>query len=227
MSTYRCTIRESHKCDKNYRSEYKLTRHVAAYRAAQKRKAGKGRKEVSKKVTTSGYYQCGWILRSSRRRCGKNIRKVDRKKHENRHRGAEIASTKNFESEKEYAEKLRGENHNSVVFHTGKETGVPDIVMYKNGKMSFYEIKPTGKGDDSLLKASQAKWIIKNCLGKKIDVYLVRYKGTNKFIFTKIKLNKNNIGRYAEKSERIVSFVRQKGRNRKIGYLKHVVIRQT
>ncbi len=213
MSAYRCTIRESHKCDKNYRSEYKLTRHVAAYKAAQKRKTGKGRKEVSKKVTTSGYYQCGWILRSSRRRCGKNIRKVDRKKHENRHRGAEKASTKNFESEKEYAEKLRGENHNSVVFHTGKETGVPDIVMYKNGKMNFYEIKPTGKGNDSLLKASQAKWIKKNCLSKKIDVYLVRYKiqtkrkkkgrkrkrgreGKEEFIFTKWKLNKNNIGRY-------------------------------
>ena len=197
MSTYRCTIRESHKCDKNYRSEYKLTRHVAAYRAAQKRKAGKGRKEVSKKVTTSGYYQCGWILRSSRRKCGKNIRKVDRKKHENRHRGAEIASTKNFESEKEYAEKLRGENHNSVVFHTGKEIGVPDIVMYKNEKLSFYEVKPTGKGNDSLLKVSQVKWIKKNCFHNKIDAYLVRYKGrTKKFTFVKKKLGKKNIGMY-------------------------------
>ena len=198
MRVYRCTIQASHKCDKNYKSEYKLTRHVAAYKAAQKRKAVKGRKGVSKKVSRipPGYFQCGWILRSSGRRCGKIKPKVDRKKHENRHRGAEKASKKNFDSEKQYAEKLRGENHNSVVFHTGKETGVPDIVMYKNEKLSFYEVKPTGKGNESLLKVSQAKWIKKNCLGKKIDVYLVRYKGTNKFIFTKIKLNKNNIGRY-------------------------------
>ena len=196
MSIYRCTIRASHKCDKNYKSEYKLTRHVAAYKAAQKRKAGKGRKGVSKKVSTSAYYQCGWIRRSSGTRCNKNILKVNRKKHENRHKGAEIASKKNSDSERQYAEKLRGENSNSVVFHTGKEVGVPDIVMYKNGKMSFYEIKPTGKGDASLLKATQAEWIKKNCLRNKIDVYLVRYKGTNKFKFTKWKLNKNNIGRY-------------------------------
>ena len=196
MSTYRCTIRASHKCDKNYKNEYKLTRHIAAYKAAQKRKAGKGRKGVSKKVSISGYYQCGWILRSSNRRCNKPVPKVDRKKHENRHRGAEKASKKNSDSEGQYAVKLRGENPNSVVFHTGKEVGVPDIVMYKNGKMSFYEIKPTGKGDASLLKATQAEWIKKNCLRNKIDVYLVRYKGTNKFKFTKWKLGKNNIGRY-------------------------------
>ena len=64
-------------------------------------------------------------------------------------------------------------------------------------KLSFYEVKPTGKGNESLLKVSQAKWIKKNCLGKKIDVYLVRYKSrTNKFTFTKWKLNKNNIGMY-------------------------------
>ena len=198
MRVYRCTIQASHKCDKNYKSEYKLTRHVAAYKAAQKRKAVKGRKGVSKKVSTSAYYQCGWIRRSSGTRCNKNILTVNRKKHENRHKGAEIASKKNSDSERQYAEKLRGENHNSVVFHTGKETGVPDIVMYKNEKLSFYEVKPTGKGNESLLKVSQAKWIKKNCLGKKIDVYLVRYKSrTNKFTFTKWKLNKNNIGMYA------------------------------
>ena len=197
MRVYRCTIRASHKCDKNYKSEYKLTRHAAAYKAAQKRKAGKGRKGVSKKVSISGYYQCGWILRGSGKKCGKIKPKVDRKKHESYHRRAEKASKKNSDSERQYAEKLRGENHNSVVFHTGKETGVPDIVMYKNEKLSFYEVKPTGKGNESLLKVSQAKWIKKNCLGKKIDVYLVRYKSrTNKFTFTKWKLNKNNIGMY-------------------------------
>ena len=197
MSIYRCTIRTPHSGPKTFKSKVKLKRHIAAYKAAQNRKAGKGRKGVSKKVSTSAYYQCGWIRRSSGTRCNKNILTVNRKKHENRHKGAEIASKKNSDSERQYAEKLRGENHNSVVFHTGKETGVPDIVMYKNEKLSFYEIKPTGKGDASLLKATQAEWIKKNCLSKKIDVYLVRYNSrTNKFIFTKIKLNKNNIGRY-------------------------------
>ena len=196
MRVYRCTIRTPHSGPKTFKSKVKLKRHIAAYKAAQKRKAGKGRKGVSKKVSTSAYYQCGWIRRSNGTRCNKNILKVNRKKHENRHKGAEIASKKNSDSERQYAEKLRGENSNSVVFHTGKEVGVPDIVMYKNGKMSFYEIKPTGKGDASLLKATQAEWIKKNCLRNKIDVYLVRYKGTNKFKFTKWKLGKNNIGRY-------------------------------
>jgi len=42
MRVYRCTIRASHKCDKNYKSEYKLTRHIAAYKAAQKK--GRNRK---------------------------------------------------------------------------------------------------------------------------------------------------------------------------------------
>ena len=197
MSVYRCTIRTPHSGPKTFKSKVKLKRHIAAYKAAQKRKTGKGRKGVSKKVSISGYYQCGWILRGSGRKCGKNIRKVDRKKHENRHRGAEKASKKNSDSERQYAEKLRGENHNSVVFHTGKETGVPDIVMYKNEKLSFYEVKPTGKGNDSLLKVDQAKWIKKNCFHNKIDAYLVRYKGrTKKFTFVKKKLGKKNIGMY-------------------------------
>ena len=153
-------------------------------------------KGSSKESLPPGVYRCKWPKKN-----GKPCRKLElisnRKKHNNQHKGAEEASGKNIDSERQYAEKLRGENHNSVVFHTGKETGVPDIVMYKNEKLSFYEVKPTGKGNESLLKVSQAKWIKKNCLGKKIDVYLVRYKSrTNKFTFTKWKLNKNNIGMY-------------------------------
>ena len=200
MSTYRCTIRTPHSGPKTFKSKFKLKRHIAAYKAALVRKKNPKQKTMkgsSKKSLPPGVYYCKWPKKN-----GKPCRKLElisnRKKHNNQHKGAEEASGKNIDSERQYAEKLRGENHNSVVFHTGKETGVPDIVMYKNEKLSFYEVKPTGKGNESLLKVSQAKWIKKNCLGKKIDVYLVRYKSrTNKFTFTKWKLNKNNIGMYA------------------------------
>ena len=154
------------------------------------------RTEDYKKSLPLGVYRCKRI-KKNRKPCNKLELTSNRKKHDNQHKGAEKASGKNIDSERQYAEKLRGENHNSVVFHTGRETGVPDIVMYKNGKMSFYEIKPTGKGDDSQLKASQAKWIKKNCLRKNIDVYIVHYKcRTKKFTFVKKKLSKKNISMY-------------------------------
>ena len=144
----------------------------------------------------------GTVYRCKRiRKNGKPCNKLEftskRKEHNNRHKGAIIASAKNIDSERQYEEKLRRENPGALVFQTGTECGPPDIVMYKNGKLSFYEVKPTGKGNESLLKVSQAEWIKKNCLSQKIDVYLVRYKSrTNKFTFTKWKLNKNNIGMY-------------------------------
>ena len=199
MSTYRCTIRTPHSGPKTFKSKFKLKRHIAAYKAALARKKNPKQKTMkgSGKLSLElNVYRCKWLKKNGKP-CGKLELTSNRKKHDNQHKGAEKASGKNIDSERQYAEKLRGENHNSVVFHTGKEIGVPDIVMYKNEKLSFYEVKPTGKGNESLLKVSQAEWIKKNCLSQKIDVYLVRYKGrTNKFIFTKIKLNKNNIGRY-------------------------------
>ena len=199
MSTYRCTIRTPHSGPKTFKSKFKLKRHIAAYKAALVRKKNPKQKTMkgsSKKSLPPGVYYCKWPKKN-----GKPCRKLElisnRKKHENQHKGAEEASGKNIDSERQYAEKLRGENHNSVVFHTGKETGVPDIVMYKNEKLSFYEVKPTGKGNDSLLKADQAKWIKKNCLRNNIDVYVVRYKcRTKKFTFVKKKLSKKNISMY-------------------------------
>ena len=199
-----------HHCHKSFRKgndRGSLKRHLNAVKAIDTRKSvtsktrkknpkQKTKKGSSKESLPPGVYLCKWIKKNGKL-CNKLELTSNRKKHNNQHKGAEKASGKNIDSERQYAEKLRGENHNSVVFHTGKETGVPDIVMYKNEKLSFYEVKPTGKGNESLLKVSQAEWIKKNCLSQKIDVYLVRYKGrTNKFIFTKIKLNKNNIGRY-------------------------------
>ena len=199
MSTYRCTIRTPHSGPKTFKSKFKLKRHIAAYKAALARKKNPKQKTMkgsSKESLPPGVYYCKWPKKN-----GKPCRKLElisnRKKHENQHKGAEEASGKNIDSERQYAEKLRGENHNSVVFHTGKETGVPDIVMYKNGKLSFYEVKPTGKGNDSLLKADQAKWIKKNCLRNNIDVYIVHYKcRTKNFTFVKKKLSKKNISMY-------------------------------
>ncbi len=144
----------------------------------------------------------GTVYRCKRiRKNGKPCNKLEftskRKEHNNRHKGAIIASAKNIDSERQYEEKLRRENPGALVFQTGTECGPPDIVMYKNGKLSFYEVKPTGKGNDSLLKVDQAKWIKKNCFHNKIDAYLVRYKGrTKKFTFVKKKLGKKNIGMY-------------------------------
>ena len=132
----------------------------------------------------------GTVYRCKRiRKNGKPCNKLEftskRKEHNNRHKGAIIASAKNIDSERQY------------VFQTGTECGPPDIVMYKNWKLSFYEVKPTGKGNDSLLKADQAKWIKKNCLRNNIDVYVVRYKcRTKKFTFVKKKLSKKNISMY-------------------------------
>ena len=198
MRVYRCTIRTPHSGPKTFKSKVKLKRHIAAYKAALARKKNPKQKTMkgSGKLSLElNVYRCKWLKKNGKP-CGKLELTSNRKKHDNQHKGAEKASGKNIDSERQYAEKLRGENHNSVVFHTGKEIGVPDIVMYKNEKLSFYEVKPTGKGNESLLKVSQAEWIKKNCLSQKIDVYLVRYKGTNKFKFTKWKLGKNNIGRY-------------------------------
>ena len=199
MSTYRCTIRTPHSGPKTFKSKFKLKRHIAAYKAAlvrkknPKQKTMKGSGKLSLELNV---YRCKWLKKNGKP-CGKLELTSNRKKHDNQHKGAEKASGKNIDSERQYAEKLRGENHNSVVFHTGKETGVPDIVMYKNEKLSFYEVKPTGKGNDSLLKADQAKWIKKNCLRNNIDVYVVRYKcRTKKFTFVKKKLSKKNISMY-------------------------------
>ena len=53
-------------------------------------------------------------------------------------------------SEEKYAERLRKKlGEESLVFRTGKAPGVPDIVAFSRGKLSFYEIKPGGWYSDS------------------------------------------------------------------------------
>jgi len=199
-----------HHCHKSFRKgndRGSLKRHLNAVKAKDTRKSvtsktrkknpkQKTKKGSSKESLPTGVYICKWIKKNGKP-CNKLEFTSNRKKHNNQHKGAEKASGKNIDSERQYEAKLRRENPGSLVFQTGTEGGVPDIVMYKNEKLSFYEVKPTGKGNDSLLKVDQAKWIKKNCFHNKIDAYLVRYKGrTKKFTFVKKKLGKKNIGMY-------------------------------
>ncbi len=123
------------------------------------------------------------------------------KQHKTHHRRADTASRRNIESEKQYVKKLKNQNRNSLIFQTGKEEGVPDIGLFRNKKLIFYEVKPTKKENhsNSLLKKSQNAWIKKYCLGHGIDVYVVFYSGpTSKLRFTKKLLTRKNIGMYSK-----------------------------
>ena len=132
-------------------------------------------------------------------KCGKLFDASKLKKHISYHKRATIASQRNIQSEIQYVKKLKRQNPNSLLFQTGKEIGVPDIVLYKNHKLSFYEVKPTKQENEknSRLKESQVAWIKKNCFAKGIEVYVVFYKGpTHKLTFSKKLLTRKNIERY-------------------------------
>ena len=114
-------------------------------------------------------------------------------------------------SEKNYVQHLRKKlGEKSVVFRTGinADEGVPDIMAYSHGKISFYEIKPaTSYGDgitDQFLKDTQEKWIRENCLEKKIKVYIVFYLRTGrkrlKFTYYSKQLTKQNLKKYSQSS---------------------------
>ena len=87
----------------------------------------------------------------------------------------------------------------TLVFGTGKEKGIPDIVTFKNKKLEFYEIKPKTpktKGEQ-LLRPDQTDWIRKNL--SKFRIYLVYYEVDDDFIFYHSKpilLKKGNIINY-------------------------------
>ena len=89
----------------------------------------------------------------------------------------------------------------ALVFGTGKEKGVPDIVTFKNKKLEFYEIKPkvpTTKGEQ-LLRPDQKDWIKKNL--KKYSIYIVYYDVDEDFIFYHSKpilLTKANLSGYSK-----------------------------
>jgi len=133
-------------------------------------------------------------------KCGKLFEESKLKKHISYHKRARTASKRNIQSEIQYVKKLKKQNPNSLLFQTGKEIGVLDIVLYKNRKLSFYEVKPTKQENEknSLLKKSQVAWIKKNCFAKGIEAYVVFYKGpTHKLTFSKKLLTRKNIGMYA------------------------------
>ena len=107
-----------------------------------------------------------------------------------------------------YLRKKLGEK--SVVFRTGinADVGVPDIIAYSHGKISFYEIKPAlSYGDgitDQFLKDAQEKWIRENCLERKIKAYIVFYLRTGrkrlKFTYYSKQLTKQNLKKYSRSS---------------------------
>jgi hypothetical protein len=115
-------------------------------------------------------------------------------------------------SEKNYVQHLRKKlGEKSVVFRTGinADEGVPDIMAYSHGKISFYEIKPAiSYGDgvtDQFLKDTQEKWIRENCLENKIKAYIVFYLGGDqkvrlKFDYYSKQLTKQNLKKYSRSS---------------------------
>lgn len=169
-----------------------LERHLAAVKAAAKKKS---KPESSKKT----------ILRAGHQevkacpKCKKLFLASKLKKHISYHKRAGMASKRNIESEKQYVRKLKKQKPNSLLFQTGKEEGVPDIVMYENSRLTFYEIKPTKQENEknSRLKDTQVAWIRKNCLAKKNEAYIVFYRGpTRKMTFIKKLLTRKNIEEY-------------------------------
>jgi len=100
--------------------------------------------------------------------CGKLFETSELKKHISYHKRAGIASQRNIQSEIQYVKKLKRQNPTSILFQTGKETGVPDIVLYKNHKLTFYEVKPTKQENEknSRLKKNQVAWIKKKLFCK-------------------------------------------------------------
>jgi len=120
-----------------------------------------------------------------------------------RKRAARIASRKNILSEKKFVERLRRNGY--LAFSTGKAQGPPDIVAYKNRKLSFFEIKPSNPKarKDALFKKTQSDWIKKYCFNKRVDVNLVFYKGSRPFKYAEIKISKKNISDFVNKQKNL------------------------
>ena len=129
--------------------------------------------------------------------CGKLVKLSERSKHKNWHKVSKRASKKGIDSENKFAKRLRRKYKKSIVFQTGKELGVPDIILFHRKKLSFYEVKPV-KGSGRLLLREQFRWIKNNCFPKKFDAYLVTYYVTEggRWIFDPISLNEKNIKKY-------------------------------
>jgi len=169
-----------------------LKTHQAAVKAAAKKKSAS---KSSKKITL----KMGQEVKVCPK-CKKLVMASKLKTHIKSHKTSKGAARRNIESEKQYVRKLKKRKPKALLFQTGKEVGVPDIVMYENSKLTFYEVKPTKQENEnnSRLKDTQIAWIKKNCLAKKIEVYIVFYKGpTRKMTFTKKLLTRKNIEKYS------------------------------
>ena len=106
------------------------------------------------------------------------------------------AKKKNTDSEENFVKKLS--RNGFFAFRTGNSLGVPDIVAYKNNKLSFYEIKPAhGKSTNkTLLMKHQYDWMKKFCLNKKIEANVVFYKGSQPFKYSVVQITKKNIDNF-------------------------------
>ena len=108
-----------------------------------------------------------------------------------------LARAKGVCAEKGYVERLKKQlDADALVFQAGDTlgSGVPDIVAFSHGKVSFHEVKSR----TDLLKQTQEKWIKKNCFGKRRKACIVFYNTTNRgyFRYRSITLRMNSIKSY-------------------------------
>ena len=144
-----------------------------------------------------------------------NVTRKEMKRKKTLSRIAKKAFSKNFFSEKNFVERLRRKGFFS--FTTGKAEGPPDIVAYKNGKLSFYEIKPSHPktSKDALFKRTQSEWIKKYCFKSKVKVNLVFYKGSRSFKYHIVPITKKNISDFEYKQKNLDDIIE---RTKKFSY---------
>ncbi len=127
-------------------------------------------------------------------------------KNKKRSKAATLARAKGVCAEKGYVERLKKQlGVDALVFQAGDTlgSGVPDIVAFSQGRVSFHEVKSLS----DLLKPSQEKWIKRNCLEKRRKACIVFYRVTELgyFRYRSIRLAKNSLKNYclsAPKSQR-------------------------
>jgi len=103
------------------------------------------------------------------------------------------AAAKNRLSEENFVKRLKKKGF--LAFSTGKAEGVPDIIAFKGGNLSFYEVKPSNpkSARDALFKKTQSNWIKKYCFRKNLKANIVFYKGSRNFKYHVIRITKQNI----------------------------------
>ena len=181
-----------------------------AKRSAAAKKAARTRKRNAKAV---------------KRKTPRRRKRIVDKKKSSKKTWQKEASDKTSDSEGRYMELLKEEfGSKSIIFKTGNSekekyplfAGAPDIAVYINKKLEFYEIKPAipkanqNKKNEiknlkaSFLKEHQVSWIKNNCLEKgrrrlSPHVNLVFYKKGKNYTYYRKKLNSNNLIKYSRK----------------------------